>query len=174
MKKIVIMLVMLITVSKLSAQLTPILPYNNNSGHSLVEIRALAFGTSAKSIAFKDTLVGELKSLLKDTLEFSEENLPWALQDSLMFCEERVLKAGTYKNSGWNSKTGKIEFFSGQDFEGFVWVFRIGSYEKIICKCNCANLLIVKEQPKVVFVTPKVDTVKTQVQTSQQQITIVP
>lgn len=143
MKKI-ILLVILITVSQISkGQLSPVLPYNN-LGQPLDTIKALALGTSAKSLAFRNCIVENIKDLLKDTLVFSEENLGWAFQ--YFFSEEVVLKAGEYQNSGWNAKTGKIEFFSGKDFTGFVWIFRIGSYETVICKGNCANPLNVTEQ----------------------------
>lgn len=146
MKKI-ILLVILITVSQISkGQLAPVQPYKN-TGYSWDEIKKFMFDTtSARSIAFKNCVLDELKSGLKDTLQVLEENLGWASQNKFMFCEERTLKTGEYQNSGWNTTTGKIEFFPGKDLICFVWICRIGTHEIILCKTNCMNVLDVTEQ----------------------------
>ena len=96
----------------------------NDLGHSKEELIKLTFGTSSKSLAIKSYLVEKLDSLLKDTLEFSEQNLKWAF--NYFYEKEMFLAADQYQNSGWNQKTEKIEYIPGVDYKGLIWFVKIG------------------------------------------------
>ncbi|MBU0612162.1 hypothetical protein KKA39_02245 [Patescibacteria group bacterium] len=120
-------------------QRQPVLPYGN---HSPEEIYELCMGTSVKSLEFRKLVVEILRENLKDTLIFSEKNLKWA--SGYFSSEEMYLEEGQYENSGWNP-TGKIEFFPGHKWHGFVIVFRCGSHFAVICKQDCANILRIKK-----------------------------
>ena len=144
MKTAIIFLVLLLGTEISFGQLSPMRSYGN---HTTQDIKKLVWEDSSKGLAFKASLLEKFQECLKDTLTVTEKNLDYLLQDKYMFCEEVTLRAGAYTNSGWNGQ--KIVFFNGKKLTDFVWIFRMGSHEVILCKSNCLNILNVFEQNKL-------------------------
>jgi len=119
-----------------SAQRRPVLPYGIYSSSDILKF---TFGASSKSAEFRKYIVEKLRHLLKDTLNFSQNNLQWAFAH--ISSEEISLEEGQYQNSGWNPTSQKIEFFPGHKWTGFVAVFRCGSYACVLYKEDCGNIL---------------------------------
>jgi len=118
--------------------------FKNYNSPSLTEIKNLMLEDSQKGKAYQQALAEVLQKGLGDTLTFNREGnyVNWFLGQNVE-PKEVNLKKGEYLNSGYNPKTGKMEFFTPtKDFQGFAWVLEIGSYTLIMMKGDCGNFLI--------------------------------
>ena len=158
MKNVITFIFFFSFITSVVSQLQPILPYKNE-GYTKSEINDFALGGSTKSTLFRKKVVEQVALLMNDSLPINGSNVKWIFR--FLYSEEVSLKKGTYQNSGWDEKNQKIEYFPGKDWEGFCWVFRCGTYEKVLLKGNCANVLDVPAV-RLTFATPapKPDTIR--------------
>lgn len=131
MKKVMLLLLLVTCWLMANGQRQPILLYGDYSPN---EIERFAKGGSSKARQFAEIIL----------LKTGETNLSVLFQN--VFVKDTFLLEGSYKNSCWNTETGRIEFFLGKKFKGKVGIYNNGKFELVLYKGACANILEVKKK----------------------------
>lgn len=165
MKRILLILILALVGFASKAQVEAVFPYTTPTKDV---IQKLASSNTLKGLAYRQEILKALNVGLRDTTY-----RPTTMEEvfSHLFSEDMELKAGTFINSGYNTKTHQMDESVGHYYNNFLWVFKIGTYTIPLLKADCANVLIVQpirnellefiptpkeeEQKKIQFEVPK-------------------
>ena len=146
MKRIVVILVLTINWLISNGQTGPVFQYTHPSKQTLKE---LAKEETVKGYVYRTYLINRINLGLKDTtFKVSESYIDFIFNH--LYLEEVYLSEGNYMNSGYDPSLRKMNQSIGHKWQGFAWVFRIGTYSIILIKEDCGNILTVSPIRKFV------------------------
>jgi len=171
MKKLaVVVLLVALSVIKVSGQVGPVFQYTSPSIEAL---KSLAKQESVKGETYRNYLIKTINIGLRDTtLRVDARYVDYIFNH--LFLEEVNLEDDMFKNSGYDPITNSMCPSLGHKIGwGFQWVFRIGTFTIVIIKRDCGNILEVPVIRRKVELPPEKPVEKVQQQQLIQLVVVI-